>query len=81
MKTISAKIPDSDNRMLEKLAKATPGGKSALVRDAVHEYCSRKSKQKQQLDEAIDSVFGIFKDAPLDARKHREELSKKVLQK
>lgn len=81
MKTISAKIPESDNRLLERLAKATPGGKSAVVRDAVHDYCARQSAKKQNLDDAIDSVFGIFKNAPLDAKKHREELSRKVLPK
>ncbi len=79
MKTISAKIPDTDSRILDRIAEQTPGGKSAVVREAVHSYCAKHANSKAKLDAAIDSVFGIFKDSPLDAVKHRRELSKRML--
>ncbi len=79
MKTISAKIPDADNRLLEGLAKTTPGGKSAVVRSAVHEYCLKKAVAKTEADAIIDRAFGAFSHAPLDAGKHRAEISRKML--
>ncbi len=79
MKTISAKIPDLDNRMLEKLAKATPGGKSAIVRNAVHEYCTKQSFSQTRRADVLRRTKGAFKDAPLDAKKHREMLSERMI--
>ncbi len=79
MKTVSAKIPDTDSYILDRIAEKTHGGKSAVVREAVHYYCTKHVNSKEKLDAAIDSIFGIFKDAPLDAKKHRRELSKRML--
>lgn len=79
MKTISAKIPDTDSKILDRIAEKTPGGKSAVVREAVRSYCAKHTNSKAKLDAAIDSVFGIFNNAPLDATKHRRELSKRML--
>jgi hypothetical protein len=79
MKTISAKIPDTDSRILDRIAEQTPGGKSAVIREAVHFYCVKHANSKAKLDAAIDSVFGIFKHAPIDADSHRRELSKRIL--
>ncbi len=79
MKTISAKIPDSDNLMLEKLAKATVGGKSAIVRDAVHEYCAQQMVSQARKAEVLRRTKGVFKEAPLDAEKHREMLSERMV--
>ncbi|MEN8254787.1 MAG: hypothetical protein ABFR33_04885 [Verrucomicrobiota bacterium] len=80
MRTISAKIPDSDNRLLERMAKGMPGGKSsAVVRDAVHQYCTKAASGKAQRNAIIDRAFGAFKDAPLDAKKHRETLSERMI--
>lgn len=79
MKTISAKIPDSDSRLLEKLAKSTPGGKSAMVRDAVHQYCAKQAQGTARRNAILRRTKGAFKAAPLDAKKHREDLSKRMI--
>ena len=79
MKTISAKIPETDHRQLERLAKETPGGKSAVVRMAVHEYCSKQALDRAEANAIIDRAFGAFSHAPLDAEKHRAEISRKIL--
>ena len=79
MKTISAKIPESDSRMLEKLAQGTPGGVSAVVRAAVHEYCQKEYQNKASRNAIFQEAFGAFKDAPLDSRKHRENLSERMI--
>lgn len=79
MKTISAKIPDADSEILERIAEKKAGGKSAIIREALHSYCVKHANDKTRLDSAIDSIFGIFKDNPLDAEKHRRTLSKKML--
>ena len=79
MKVISAKIPDSDNNLLERLSIGNPEGKSALVRDAVRQYCEKKLVGEKKKDAVIDEVFGLFTHAPLDAEKHRQMLSERML--
>jgi predicted transcriptional regulator len=79
MKTISAKISDTDYRVLENLAKRKPGSKSAVVRDVVHEFCTRQMAETEQRNAIIDRAFGAFKAAPLDAKMHRENLSETML--
>lgn len=79
MKTISAKIPDADSEIIERIAEKKAGGKSAVIREVLHAYCIKYANDKTRLDSAIDSVFGIFKETPLDAEKHRRTLSKKML--
>ncbi len=79
MKTISAKIPESDNLLLERLAKGTPGGKSAVVREAISEYCKTQAVSQSKKSEILHRTKGAFRHEPLDARKHRENLSEGML--
>ncbi|MCK5843994.1 MAG: hypothetical protein KAG97_04745 [Victivallales bacterium] len=79
MKTISAKISDSDYQVLGKLAKSPPGSKSAIVRDAVHEFCKKQVAGIEKRNAILRRTKGAFRHAPLDAEKHREELSKRMI--
>lgn len=79
MKTISAKIPDSDYRVLERLAETKSGSKSEVVRDVVHEFCKKQVAGIEKRNAILRRSFGAFKDAPLDAKKHREMISEKML--
>jgi metal-responsive CopG/Arc/MetJ family transcriptional regulator len=79
MKVISVKIPDSDNNLLESIVGDEPGAKSVLVREAVRQYCAKQSTGQKRKNAVIDKVFGAFNHAPLDAKKHREKLSEKML--
>lgn len=79
MKTISAKIPDSEYLELERLARVTPGGKSAVVRIAVQEHCRKQALDQKEAEAIIDRAFGAFKDAPLDAAEHRKSVSGRLL--
>jgi len=79
MKTISAKISDTDYQVLERLAKRKPESKSSLVRDVVHEFCTKQKAEMEQRNAIIDRAFGAFKIAPLDAKTHRENLSEKMI--
>ncbi len=75
MKTISAKISDHDYRVLENQIKS----KSAVVRDVVHEFCTKQKADAEKRNAIIDRAFGAFKSAPLDAKKHRETLSENMI--
>ncbi|MDF7800339.1 hypothetical protein P4C99_12750 [Pontiellaceae bacterium B1224] len=79
MKTISAKIQNSDAEKLAELAKSVEGGVSAVVREAVHEYCNKAAADKTKRNAAFREAFGAFKSAPLDAREHRRKLSERVI--
>ncbi len=79
MKTISAKIPDTDHLVIERLAKRAHTGKSAIIREALHEYCTKISSEKTTTADAIDRIFGIFKDNPIDSEKLRKDLSNRIL--
>ena len=79
MKIINVKIPESENNILESIAGHKPEDKSALVREAVRQYCAKQAAGQNRKNAVIDEVFGAFKHAPLDAKKHREELSGKML--
>jgi len=79
MKTISAKISDHDYQVLENLVKSKLGSKSAVVRDVVHEFCTKQLADVEKKNAIIDRAFGAFKASPLDAKTHRETLSEKML--
>ena len=79
MKTISAKISDHDYQVLESLAKSKPESKSAVVRNVVHEFCTKQQAEVEKRNAIIDRAFGAFKAAPLDAKTHREKLSEKMV--
>ncbi len=79
MRTISAKISDSDYQVLGKLAKNPPGSKSAIVRDVVHEFCKKQVAGIEKRNAVLRRTKGAFKNAPLDAKRHREELSKRMI--
>jgi len=61
MKVINIKIPESDNNMLDNLAGDKPGAKSALVREAVHQYCANKSTEQKRKNVVIDQVLEFSK--------------------
>lgn len=80
MKTISAKIPDDDYRVLESLAEEVPRhSKAAVVRAAVNEYCKKHVVGMQRKSEVLQRTKGAFKHAPLDAKKHRESISERMI--
>lgn len=79
MKTISAKVSDSDYQMLGTLAKNLLGSKSAIMRDVVHEFCKKQVAGIEKRNAVLRRTKGAFKHAPLDAKKHREELSKRMI--
>jgi len=64
-------IPTEDNISLLETAKILGIKKSEALRQAVHEYCQRKSNLRYQ--QLIKKTAGILKDTPIDAQKLRKQ--------
>ena len=74
MVKISVNLEDRDAQLIDQIASSKEeGSKSDIIRTAIHEYCEKSLLQQDGLSYAIDSAFGVFKEAPLDADELRRD--------
>jgi len=78
MKTVTVNIPEEDYKILKLLAADFPRhSKASVVRKAVDEYCRRKEVNIK--NKVLDKTKGAFREAPLDAEKHRRALAERMV--
>lgn len=64
-------IPEEDNADLLKTARMLGIRKSEALRQAVHEYCQKKSRLRYE--QTLRKTAGLLKDSPIDAEALRRD--------